>query len=218
MIISDSTSAWPSSTTCGGSGGYIWRSWVDGTSTAAVTTASTAVHGNVWRFWLTNTAASTATTVTINSVVWNTWQSMPTSRIQHVRTAPPPPTAEQLAERRRIEEEARVAHLKAQEERKAAKRRARKLLVEHLTREQREQYEKHGHFDVMVQGKHYRIEQGSHGNVRLLDGKGHTVESYCVQPRGVPDEDAMLSQKLALELAPTEFFRKANVTRYPQRN
>jgi hypothetical protein len=84
--------------------------------------------------------------------------------------------------------------------------------VQHLTPEQRDSYERHGHFDVNLECKTYRIKQGTHGNVSLVDDKG-PIERYCVQPDGVPTEDAMLAQLLTLRHAPHEFFAKANRTR-----
>ncbi len=174
----------------------IWSSW-NGNITSETTAISTSAN-YTWRLW-NNSITSGAT-----DYIWNTWQDRPRSRIIHATPRPPQPD--------RWREEA----LKREEARKLSKSRARKLLIENMTKAQREQYEKHGHFDVKVNGKTYRIYQGTHGNVRQLDAKGHTIESYCVQPSGVPDEDAMLAQKLALELAPNEFFAKANVTIYPR--
>jgi hypothetical protein len=199
----------------------VWNVW-NANSGLCHVNATGGTAGGVYSLWVQ--AAATTTITTYMNQTWRVWSDSPTTgaiaraqgRIEHVRSAPPPPTPEQLAERKRIEDAARLERLKAEDQRKASKARARKLLVEHLSAAQRETYERLGYFDVVVEGKHYRIEQGSHGNVRLLDAKGHTVESYCVQPRNVPDEDAMLSQKLALELAREEFFAKANVTRYPR--
>lgn len=84
--------------------------------------------------------------------------------------------------------------------------------MSHLTPQQRDCYERNGYFDVIVDGKTYRINQGTHGNVALVDGAG-TIERYCAQPDGVPTEDAMLAQLLSLRFAPHTFFGKANATR-----
>lgn len=101
-----------------------------------------------------------------------------------------------------------------------AQRRARALLVQHLTTEQRRTYEAYAYFDVDVGGKTYRIRQGTHGNVRLLEkptGPRMAVPavekiSFCAQPSGVPDEDAMLAQKLMLETEERKFLEIANWT------
>lgn len=137
---------------------------------------------------------------------------MPHTYIEHVRTAPPPPTPEQVAERARIAEAARAADRERVAKQAAATKRARGMLMSHLTPAQRATYERDGHFDVIVDGKTYRIKQGTHGNVALVDGQG-VIERYCAQPDGVPTEDAMLAQLLSLRFAPAEFFNKANRTR-----
>lgn len=108
-----------------------------------------------------------------------------------------------------------------------AQRRARRLLVQHLTPEQRRTYEAHAYFDVDINGKTYRIRQGTHGNVRLLErakacppifatipAEQPLVEkvSFCAQPNGVPAEDAMLAQKLMLETDERKFLEIANWT------
>lgn len=108
-----------------------------------------------------------------------------------------------------------------------AQRRARALLVQHLTPEQRRTYEQHAYFDVDVNGKTYRVRQGTHGNVRLLErakvspaifatvpAEPPLIEkvSFCAQPSGVPAEDAMLAQKLMLESDERKFLEIANWT------
>lgn len=205
-----------------------WRAWVNTIATRTSYTG-TALTDTTWAIW-NGTACHHVTAAQGNSItittsatdsVWRVWADQARQvamemvgrwRIEHVYTPPPPPTPEQRAERARIEEAARVARAQEDEKRKAARARARGLLISNLTREQRESYEKNGFFDVVVDGKTYRINQGTHGNVCQVDGRG-TVERYCVQPDGVPVEDAMLAQLLTLRFAPQEFFRNANVTR-----
>lgn len=194
-------------------GTTVWPLWND----TSVTSATCATH-DVWSYWQGTVSSVTSADVTwkltsvsstSNTLTWQTWQigdlGTGVHRVRHV-----PVSAEEAARRRRMDEEWRAGEANRRKEREAAKGRARKLLCESLTRAQREQYEKNGYFDVAVAGKTYRIHQGTHGNVRLLNEKGESVTSYCVQPNNVPDEDAMLAQKLALELAPQEFFAKAN--------
>lgn len=189
-----------------GTSAATWQTW-----TSSITTSTSATF-NPWPTWasVTNAISETGTsawftfTRTANTAVWNEWQTLPNRIV--VRNVAPRPTPEQVA--------ARAAEKAFMEEKRAkeaeARKRARKLLCENLTPRQREQYERHGHFDVVVDGKTYRIHQGTHGNVRLLNAKGESVTQFCVQPDGVPAEDAMLAQKLALEHAPAEFFGKAN--------
>ena len=102
-----------------------------------------------------------------------------------------------------------AAQARDRERREAVQKRARELLCRSLTREQRQSLGEHGYFDLNVGGRHYRIRQGTHGNVRLLNG-GQEVTSYCIQPNGVPTEDAMLAQKLLLETDEPSFLRIAN--------
>jgi hypothetical protein len=201
----------------------IWRVWT-GSKTSGSTTACTCPWGtddSIWNGWVTAANNTTGTiTITTNAVqdaVWRVWLNDPHTRIEVVRSPSArvlsPAEAEADRQRReaaRIESERQEALRRAA--RDAASKRARSLLVANLTREQRAQYEKHGYFDVQVDGKTYRINQGTHGNVAQVDDKG-PIERYCVQPDGVPTEDAMLAQLLALRHAPHEFFAKANRTR-----
>ena len=213
----------------------IWRVWT-GSKTSGSTTACTCPWGtddSIWNGWVTaanNTTGTITITTTANvqDTVWRVWLNEPHARIEVVRAAlneserqetlrraavPTPAEIEADRQRReaaRIESERQEALRRAARE--TASKRARSLLVANLTREQRAQYEKHGYFDVQVDGKTYRINQGTHGNVAQVDDKG-PIERYCVQPDGVPTEDAMLAQLLALRHAPHEFFAKANRTR-----
>lgn len=86
---------------------------------------------------------------------------------------------------------------------------ARRLLLENVSEAQRQSLEAHGYFDVPVNGRTYRIHQGTHGNVRRLENGVETV-SLCAQPLGVPACDAMLAQKLMLETDEAAFLRIAN--------
>lgn len=200
----------------------VWRTWAN--TVTGYNSATSAITDVAWKIWNGHThmiTAATGQSVTITTTsttdsVWRVWATQAMARqmtrVEHAYTPPPPPTPEQLAERARLDEAARIARAHDEEKRKAARARARGLLISNLTREQRESYERNGFFDVVVDGKTYRINQGSHGNVCQVDGAG-TVERYCVQPDGVPIEDQMLAQLLTLRFAPHEFFRNANVTR-----
>lgn len=193
---------------------HVYRIWVANTSTTV-----TSRTDDTWSIWNNcRHAAGTGayyTSVTTNSATdsaWLRWQKMPHSRIEIVTNVPPPPTPEQLAEHARILEAARVADRERVAKQEAVRKRARGLLMSQLTPAQRATYERDGYFDVAVEGKTYRIAQGTHGNVALVDAKG-TIERYCAQPDGVPVEDAMLAQLLSLRFAPATFLGKANVTR-----
>jgi hypothetical protein len=81
-------------------------------------------------------------------------------------------------------------------------RKAQKLLTEWLSRDQKAQYERNGHFEVTGchSGRRYRIRSGRQMNVEELDGCGATVAFWCFGPEGpLPLGDIMLAQKIALE-------------------
>lgn len=183
-----------------------WDQWVSytATSSTSITCAGGGVTANdpIFRVWVATAAATTAVNATFTQ--WVT---------AHERSC------ETRAQRGRREAAEKWASfcwawdtIGRQAAKDQAKRRARKLLVEHLNAAQRESYEKHGYFVVEVNGTKYRIDQGTHGNVKELDKAGKPVFVYCIQPSGVPDEDAMLAQKLNLEANEASFKRVANRT------
>ncbi len=97
------------------------------------------------------------------------------------------------------------------EERREAGERARILLLDNLSEEQREEYERLESFRVIVGDRMYRIKRGRVGNIELIDDEG-IVARYCVHPEvECPDEDTMLTQKLMLENDEQELLRLANV-------
>lgn len=209
--------------------------YVGSTSTGGIITARSS-NELTWRLW---TSAGTSTSVTCGcewghdgSATWPmTWTSTSTNHYAHtdmwtdwiecearaaeVRASYRAVTAEQRAAWRRREQELLAASTKAEAERVAARERARALLVSCLSPAQREDLAKRKCFYVDVRGddgvaRRFRIDEHTHGNVKLLDDKGSIVGQYCVQPDNVPVEDAMLAQKLWLDANPAEFVRKAN--------
>lgn len=175
--------------------------WLAGTATGYPT--------NTWYLW--NTASTTSVTaspwlmtsgsgtISASTVAWTTWlQGCPAI------------ISEKTRQRHRAEVAAyEAAQAKVRLAREAATARARNLLLAHLSPAQRDSLARLGHFDVQVEGRTYRIRQGTHGNVRLLDA-GREVRSFCAQPDGVPAEDAMLAQKLMIETDEAAFLRVAN--------
>ena len=94
-----------------------------------------------------------------------------------------------------------------------AEERAIALLKDHLSTEQRSQYEQHRYFDVIggATGRKYRIRQGTQGNVHLLDISGRWIASLCFAPRGrLPVGDVMLAQAIALQLFEYDALNVAN--------
>lgn len=176
-----------------------WGYWLD--------SAATSTSATTWSLWTTGT--STAYTAS-SDMVWTSWTTSASTVY-----APPRPavTPEQQARWGAERATLREAAARREAERAAARDKARALLLSMLSVRQREQLERERFFEIVGQsGKHYRIRQGTHGNVRLLDG-GREVGSYCGQPVGVPDEDAMLAQKLQLEYDEARFVAASNYTR-----
>lgn len=92
-----------------------------------------------------------------------------------------------------------------------AELRARALLHQFLTREQRWSLRASHSFLVTGQdGQTYEVGEGS--GVRLLVN-GKPVRSFCIHPREIlPPCDVMLAQKLLLESNIEHFLATANVT------
>lgn len=90
---------------------------------------------------------------------------------------------------------------------------AEKLLLEHLTEEQKEDYRKFGAFNVVsMSHKRYRIVAKTYiGNIKQIDDQGKVKAVYCYHLKGeFPVPDHLLAQKLMLECCEDEFFQVAN--------
>jgi hypothetical protein len=141
-------------------------------------------------------------------IIWPTWHeniSMP-SIIQE----------RSEAEAARILEQTRQRQVEA-EKRKANDERAKHLLLENLTAEQREMVEKNGWFIIEggKSGRLYRVKtSGIAGNVEELDAKGEKAVARlcCHLDHGLPAPDHHLAQKLMLEWDEVAFVRTANRT------
>jgi len=99
----------------------------------------------------------------------------------------------------------RISHREAHE-------RGIQFLTQNLSPTQREQYERHGYFDVIggETTKRYRIHHGNQMNVEQLDQNGRRTRLLCFMPRGgLPVGDIMLAQKTALELFESDAVRVA---------
>jgi hypothetical protein len=112
-----------------------------------------------------------------------------------------PETPEQKAERRR------QAHLDD-----LAATRAKALLLELLTEEQKAEYAEFEYFHVIGQsGKLYRIKRGSAGNVYSIGLDGNEEHKYCIHARdSVPHEDNMIAQYGLLRTDEEQFLSLAN--------
>lgn len=87
------------------------------------------------------------------------------------------------------------------------------LLIEHLTPDQRRDYEQHGYFHVTgnATGRTYRIKEGRQMNIDVLDKIGRRRSGICFLPEGqLVNGDCMLAQKIALETMEDEALKIAN--------
>lgn len=178
----------------------LWRGWNQGTATTFTT--------NIWTNWTTNNVQVIAGN-NLHGVVWGQWLYQPVQPLVHQ-----PQTPEQI---RQAEAQARAQRLtweRAEKKRKreeaAAQKKAEKLLLEHLTPEQADEYRRLKLFHVIAaDGKLYRIKRGWSHNLELIE-EGQAVKSLCVHPnQRVPEEDNLLAQKLWLESDPAELNRIA---------
>lgn len=127
---------------------------------------------------------------------------------------PPPNTAEV---------EARLQNYAAQIEADRAKRlvvesRAASLLRAVLDAAEYAKIMADGHFDLTVEGgtaapRIYRIQRSTHGNIQRIDAAGKVLEQWCVQPTGIPTDDVIAAQVLALRHDEAGIRARANVTR-----
>jgi len=132
---------------------------------------------------------------------------------------PQRPSPEQLAaaERRMREDHDRAQQVARNRE--SAARRARDLLIEHLTPEQRETFVRHGWF--VVEGgqskTRYRIhtDRGPAGNIHELDITGNAVAQLCghIRHMSLPLCDEVLAQMIMLKADEEGYRRLANRSR-----
>ena len=212
----------------------VWRVWNSSytlTSSASVSWTETAGACNAgWPFTTyAGTSAAINTAVTVTQYAWNAWNEEHED-LAGLRAVTDVQTLQRYTRRKMTEAELRAAleqEKKWREEAEArtrkaeeAKRRAEELLRACLSVAQREDLDKKNCFYIVVDGKdgkkeRYRIDRGSHGNVKQVDDRGSIIRSFCIQPSGVPEGDILLTQKLWLEASEEtreEFWATANIT------
>jgi hypothetical protein len=188
-----------------------WTVWIG--NTCATTTTAT---WDPWPAWvLANRLPNVYTNVTASATMtWPYWVQEHQRLNGLARVIRPRPRqktdaevqAELLAQKR-YEEELSAKRLAKRQ----ADRRAEQLLRGCLSPEQQRDLEEKGCFYVETPGgRRYRIDRGTHGNVKRLDERGSILAGYCAQPAGIPVADSMLAQKLALEADEDGFLRVAN--------
>lgn len=181
----------------GATGATAWIRWNDCAAT------STANYTDIFRIWARQVDNSITTAGHFRREIGRGYAQ-----------AHAPAIISEETRRRDAEERDRYRRLYEEEQqlRHAAEQRAEKLLLSILSPEQKEDLAKKQCFFLYSKGKKYRVDRGSHGNVKLLNERDQVVESYCVQPRGVPAADAMAAQKLMLETDPDLLRKLANVS------
>ncbi len=124
--------------------------------------------------------------------------------------------AARLVEAERLRADQQRVYLEREAQRTQAQQRARELLLENLTEEQRTSFQRNNWF--VVEGgrsrKKYRIHtMRVAGNIEGLDDSERVIERYCSHlTHDLPPHDHHLAQKLFIESHEDEFLRNANRT------
>lgn len=196
-----------------------------GIYTATTTATGTGIMNTEWQIWANQAAtvqtAALTTTCTVRALRWllrgpNLAAAQNARQIQGAPNIPRKKTEREIQRELQIQQDheravQRMCELHAAE--LAAKKRAEALLLENISADQRRDLGERGHFFVTAKsGKRYRIDRHIHGNVYEVNEVGTRVRRYCAQPGGVPADDAILAQKLALETDEAAFLRVANAT------
>jgi hypothetical protein len=204
-----------------------WQKWNEVyTLTIMAGTAGSCSNTLVAAGWPFSATAYSATTA-VNQITWGIWND----RMERIQAAGGRAAEIQRYSRRKLteaellaaleeEKKAREAAEKRAAEARAAEKRAEELLHLCLTPQQIDDLGKKNCFYVEVEGRggkkeRYRIDRGSHGNVKQIDDKGSIIRQFCIQPSGVPNGDVLLTQKLWLEASEEtreEFWATANIT------
>lgn len=175
----------------------IWDTWIGDVTTATISA------NTITSYWV-NTGSTSVTTgsgiaIFANNIVNSRWEIVETPEDRERRLAREAEAAERR--RQREEEAARV------------RERAEETLALILTPEQLEDWRRTDSFRLITQaGREYRIRRGIASNVRLIED-GEEVESLCAHPNGVPREDVVIAQVLALRTDEEHFRRTANISR-----
>jgi hypothetical protein len=159
-----------------------------------------------WTNWNTTANCTITTQNNYTNEVWGQWIVMGQGTMDY---RPRVQTAEEIRELDRRNRE-------LTEQRHAARTRARMLLGEFLSDEQKAELESHGRFHVTgSKGRRYCIRaEGQSGNVDLLKPDGNLQARLCAHPRGyLPEGDAWLMQMIEIRHDEDHFLRTANVHR-----
>lgn len=206
--------------------GPVWINeayWTN--TTTATSTVGTVYYDTGWELgtgWITS-----ATTVSSPTFWIRRGLASDATRLSPQQPPIRPPASPAIIREREAIAQHRVEQMAAADRECAARRqrldeaqhRARELLLEHLTPEQRQTVKDHGWFVVEGKRQRYRIEthRGYAGNVvalgrRDLFGRDSAIQRYCAHcdPGVAPGHDQFLAQKFMLEHAEDDFLRIAN--------
>lgn len=123
--------------------------------------------------------------------------------VNNVQTTPLTPEQQARLTREMEERRAKAA---------AATSRAEELMFMFIGEERKKKYIEAGHFEILVNGRVYRIQKGRSMNVVLLEN-GQPKMKYCAHPGDyVPDPDTMLAQYLMLTSDEKRFLSIANAS------
>lgn len=197
-----------------GSSSNIWQEWI---RSSASTTVEFHNH-NVWVQWVgsaTNIVTYTnAASGSVTDTVYSVWaQQVDLSKLSKEQRQALQLQQEQQEAARRVEREANERIYAAQRERFAAAReRATRLLMQHLSEDQIAMWNARSCIHVRSQsGRLFEIKRGRAHNIFELNAQGKRIREYCVHvSTNCPDEDNVLAQKLALELNEAALFKVAN--------
>lgn len=195
----------------------VYTAWTSGTvtwQTEAVTTATTNYIYRAWCDVATNddmvAAMEAAQNARFVAAVDRAAARQPMTEERRRQLAEEEARRRALYEEENRRNQALLAEQRAKSE--IANTKAFALLLSALTEQQRADLLTKDYFFVTSQsGKLYRIDRGSHLNVRLIDPATRKVlTTYCAYTPGCPDGDSMLAQKLMLECMEEQFLKIAN--------
>lgn len=151
-------------------------------------------------FWTNGTTAATSYTVTMDTMVWQNWNT------QYVETQ------EQAEERRRRDAEHRARIRETARRLEEAEAKASALLLSILTVRQRREYRRYGRVTVKApSGRIFRVQRGVVGNISIMEGDLRRA-TLCVHPGGnIPVDDVVAGQILAIMHCEEEVIAKANL-------
>lgn len=212
----------------------VWNTWTTGTSTNAIDVST---YDGTWRAWQpagTSTQYTIKASTTANNVwyQWVDWQEQGTAATYPpinvgVYQAPVQTKAEIRAAARAMAQRAKEAlrlQKKAERENKLrqqkmlqAERRATRLLLALLNRQQKKEYRELKQITINHPGTEipqYILKNTLSGNILEHDKAGKPIVRHCVHVGyGIPLPDNLATQVLYLKTKPEELLKVANHTR-----